>query len=178
MNQRNILAAGIVLIVAVGIVATALLLSPPPSSPPDEKADQMMWGDFLIRAEASFAQDFMPIIPEEGPPFFSSVRINVTNTGQSILDFHNFSAITMTIYYNNTSEALVTLSLFLSPSQELPYSVEPGESVILHYSDRDDEIFSPNLEEGTYFYARVSFTWNNMNWYTLTTEPSEIEFTY
>ena len=178
MNQRNILAAGIILIVAAGVGATVVLLSSPPSSPPGEGTDQMVWGDFLIRAEASFSQDFMPIIPEEGPPFFASFRINVTNTGQSILDFHNFSAIRMTVYYNDTSEALVTLSPFLSSSQELPCSVEPGESVILHYSDRDDEIFFPDVEEGTYFYAKVSFTWDNMNWYTLTTEPSEVEFTY
>ncbi len=178
MNQRNIIAAGIILLVAVGIGATALLLSDLSSSPLTERADQMEWGDFLIRAEASFSQNHMPIIPEEGPPFLAWIRINVTNTGPSMLDFHNFSAIRTTVYYNDTSEVLVTHSLFLSPMQELPCSLEPGESVILHYSDRNDEIFSPDIEEGTYFYARVSFTWGDMKWYTLTTEPSEVEFTY
>ena len=178
MNQRNMIATGVILIVVAGVGATAILLSSMPSSPPGEGADQMVWGDFLISAEASFSQNLMPIVPKEGPPFLTWIRMNVTNTAQTILDFHNFSVIQTTVYYNDTSEALVTLSLFLSSTQELPCSIEPGESVILHYSDRSDESFSPDIEEGTYFYAKVSFTWDEMNWFTLTTAPSKVEFTW
>jgi hypothetical protein len=170
------IAGGIILIVAVGIGAATILLNSAPSSARTEENDQLMWGDFLISAEASFSQNLMPIVPEEGPPFSACIYINVTNRGQTTLKFHNFSRIKAIVHYNDTSEELVALEISSSPIVELPLSLEPAESVIICYSDRSRTTFAPDIEEGTYFYAKISFTWDYMNWFTLTTAPSEVEF--
>jgi hypothetical protein len=173
----------IISIIGVGVVAAYLSglnpdLSqvPPPVTPPGDEQEIVVAGDLELWAEADFWQDFMPLVPPEGPPFYTLIRINITNTGSSALE--HFDAPKVTVYFNDSFDVLVTLNLTLGIQTFVPIVVQPGESIIVEYINNRNEIFSPTVDEGKGLYARVLFQWGVGEETILTTVPSELEFTY
>ena len=113
MIDRKIAAIGIILVVVIGLGIVGVMLYsysvPPPEEPPGEEPEIVIKDGLEAWAEAIYWQDFMPAIPEEGPPFYTIIWINVTNTGNTTIT--NFYAVRVTIYFYNTSQVLVTLDL-------------------------------------------------------------------
>jgi hypothetical protein len=145
---------------------------PPPVTPPGDEQEIVVAGDLELWAEADFWQDFMPLVPPEGPPFYTLIRINITNTGSSALE--HFDAPRATIYFNDSFEALVTLNLTLGMQTFVPIVVQPGESIVVEYINDRSEVFSPTIDMGTGLYSRVLFQWGEGEEAILTTLPSQL----
>ena len=183
MDNRKLL-AGLLIVVAIsGIGTLAILLNgstsyqiPPPSTPPGSDVQIISAGQMAVWAEASFSQDFMPAIPQEGPPFYSFVTINITNNGDVRVSC--ISAFRITIYYNDTLNPLVTLNLTSTVVYIQPINVGPGESIVVDFINIGAEIYSPTIEEGTGLYGRILFTWEDGQETILTTSPTALLFTY
>lgn len=165
---------------AFGIVLNlpdaALLQVPPPAVPPVDSIDTINSDGLELWAEAIYWQDFMPVIPEEGPPFFIVIRVNITNTGATTVT--DFNAIRVTMYFNGTTTPFATLNLtIVGAGPEWP-QIAPGENVVLEFTNVRDSIFSPTIDEGTPLYSRVLVTWNSGAQEILTTAPSCVLYTY
>lgn len=183
MHQRTLIAS----VMIVGIVVTvgtafillgmnnALAQIPPPDTYPDNDLEVFQGESVEVTAEAIYSQNFMPIVDDDGPPFYVLVRINVTNTGDTTLETLN--ALRTTLYYNGTLTAFATLNLTLAVRTLLPITVEPGESLMIEFINDRSEVFSPIIDEGTYLYARVLFQWDYGKG-ILTTPPSDVLFTH
>jgi hypothetical protein len=183
--ERRIVGSILVVIVLAGIGMLSLyftslgqgsLTVPPPADPPGRDLVIVIKGDLVLWAEAEFWQDFMPIVPPEGAPFHSLIRINITNNGESTLT--NFWAPRVTLYFNETLDSLVTLNLTTAIETFAPVEIAPGESVVIEYINERNEIYSPDIDEGTGLYARVLFIWNDVYSSILTTAPSPLEYTW
>ena len=149
---------------------------PPPASPPDENSGTTTSGDLVIGVEGEFWMDYMPSVPPEGAPFYSLIRLNITNTGDSIIIHLN--AVRMTIYYNDTIEPLVTLNLVATIMTFAAIELGPEESIILEFTNNREEVYYPSIEEGTGFYARILFIYGGGEEVILTTSPSSLMYTY
>ncbi|MHA2384073.1 MAG: hypothetical protein ACXACT_15985 [Candidatus Thorarchaeota archaeon] len=179
MIDRKIAAIGIILVVVIGLGIVGVLLYsypiPPPEEPPGEEPEIVIKDGLEAWAEAIYWQDFMPAIPEEGPPFYTLIWVNVTNTGNTTIT--NFHPVRMSIYFYNTSQVLVTLDL----TSNIQYFVWPqigsGESVVFEFTNVRDSIFSPTIEEGAVLYSRVLATWESGSEMILTTPPSALLYT-
>ncbi|MFX0108407.1 MAG: hypothetical protein ACFE7R_09000 [Candidatus Hodarchaeota archaeon] len=128
-------------------------------------------------ATAVFWQDFMPSIPEEGPPFYLVLRVNVTNMGNGTI--FGLDMPRVTVYFNNTFTPLH--SFHIDPGVACcddENAVPPGETLILEFTNRREAIFSPDLDEGTGLYARAVFIWETDGEAILTTPPNALSFTY
>jgi hypothetical protein len=147
---------------------------PPPTHLPGSDPEVFMNGKLAAWAEAVYWQDFMPSIPTEGPPFLLVVDVNVTNTGTSTIA--GLEIPRLTIYFNGTSNPLVTLNLQVV-SSELS-EIGPGESFVIQLTNDRDTIFSPSIEKGTALYSRVLLEWETGNTMILTTPPSALHYTY
>ena len=159
--------------VVLNISQTNTLQVPPPLSPPGDSVDTVVSQGLEARAEAVYWQDFMPMIPEEGPPFFSVVHVNVTNTGNAAVS--DFKAIRMTIYFDDSMVPLVTLNLTLVG--DLP-EIGPGENVVLEFTNSREQIYSPTIDESTRLYSRVLVIWSDGMEMILTTPPSPVLYTH
>lgn len=182
MTDKKTIIASFLVIAVIGVGVSAALLSnvvpqqvPPPDSLPDETVDIVTSGDLRIWAEAVYWQDFMPSVPPEGPPFYTVITVNITNDGDVTIT--DIFAPRVTIYYNSTFNALVTLNLTTVNQYFAPLSVSPGESVEIEFTNVRSTIFSPSIDEGTALYSRVLFHWENGET-ILTTVPTELSFTY
>ena len=185
MSNRKLTASILLIITLSGVGILAAYLNglspdlsqvPPPENPPGDEKEIIVASNLELWAEAEFWQDFMPLVPPEGPPFHTVVYINITNTGTSTLE--SFNAPKMTVYFGDSVDALVTLNLTLGIQTFAPIIVQPGESTVVEYINNRNEIFSPTLDEGTALYARVLFQWGVGEEAILTTAPSELMFTY
>ena len=182
MIDRKTASIGIILVAVIGLGAAGLLLFsdplqvPPPTEPPGNDLEPIIKNGLLAWAEAVYWQDFMPIIPAEGPPFYTVIRINVTNTGN--ITVSNFHAVRVTIYFHNSSLPLVTLDITSTIQYFVWPEIRPGESVEFEYTNVRDSIFSPTIEEGVVLYSRVLTRWENGSEMILTTPPSELGFTH
>ncbi len=183
MNQRTVIAL-IVIVGVISAVGTITLLMglnqstpevPPPENPPGNEVDVFIGENIELSAKAIFSQDFMPIIGDEGPPFYVLIRVNVTNTGDTVLE--DLNAIRTTLYYNGTLTVFTTLNLTHAHQTLLPITVQPGECAIIEFINDRSEVFSPTIDEGTYLYARVLFVYDHGEC-ILTTPPSEVMFTH
>lgn len=182
MIDKRILLASILTIAIVGIGAFAVLMNepnlqriPPPSTNPDGSIQIVSSGDLRLWAEAEYSQDFMPAIPPEGAPFYSLIKINITNTGDETIE--NIFAPRATIYYNATFQDLTTLNLTTVNQYFAPISISPGESTVIEFINDPGSIFSPSIEEGTILYSRVLVCWDGGE-AILTTPPNELIFTH
>lgn len=147
---------------------------PPPTHLPGTVPEIFTTGNLTAWAEADYMQNFMPSVPPEGPPFRVYVEVNVTNKGTSIIS--GFEIPRVTIYFNGTSNPLVTLALQVV-SSELS-EIGPGESIIIQLTNDIDTIFSPTIEEGTSLYSRVLIGWGIGSTMILTTPPSALYYAY
>ncbi|MHA1908750.1 MAG: hypothetical protein ACW98Y_15730 [Candidatus Thorarchaeota archaeon] len=185
MLDRRIVATVLIVISISGVGILAVLLNgpspspsqiPPPSSPPGNETEIVTAGNLTVWAEAQFSQDFMPAIPPEGPPFYSFISINITNNGEESVS--DISAHRITIYYNNSLNALVTLNITTVNQFFAPISVSPGESTVIDFINLSNEIYSPTIDQGTGLYGRILFSWNGNQDTILTTVPTSLLFTY
>ncbi len=181
MLARKIVAISIIVVAVLGLGVFGLILNlsdplqvPPPPSPPDEDPEIVITQELETWAEVMYWQDFMPAIPEEGPPFYLIIWINVTNTGTTPIT--DFDAVRATIYFHNTSMPLVTLSLH----KVIPEGSEvgPRESIVFEFTNDRETIFSPTIEEGAVLYSRVLTGWGDGNEMILTTPPSALGYTH
>lgn len=187
MIDRKVIASILVVIVVstVGVIWLSLgatlpespesLEIPPPEQPPGNDPIIVTSGDLEIWAEADFWQDFMPAIPPEGPPFYTVIRINITNHGDTT---HLIDAHRITIYFNDSSVPLVTLNLTTVNQYFIPPQIAPGENTMIEFTNIRDQIYSPTIDEGTGLYGRVLFVWGDGNSVYLTTPPSALLYTY
>lgn len=179
MIDRRVLLASLLIISIVGVGIFAVLLNsnnyqvPPPSNLPDGEIQIVTSGDLQLWAKAEYTQDFMPVIPPDGPPFYCFITINITNIGENTID--DLGASRVTIYYNSSFEALVTLNLTTAYNYFAPLSVRPGESIAVAFINYDS--FYPTIDEGTVLYSRVLFHWSGGE-SILTTAPSALLYTH
>ncbi len=182
MSDRRIIAIVVILVTVLGMGVIGIILNvsrsdplqvPPPSVPPGENPEIIISHGLEVWAEASYWQDFMPSVPEEGPPFYTVIRVNVTNTGETTVS--DFEAIRMTIYFDNTNVSLVTLNLILVGDWP---QIGPGENTVLVFTNNRDSIFSPTIDEGTELYGRVLTRWGDGIESILTTPPSAVLYTH
>jgi hypothetical protein len=179
--ERRVVAiiVGVVVIFGVGIMGILLnaayldpLRIPPPSIPPDEAVEKTTLDGIEVWAEASYWQDFMPSIPEEGPPFYAAVRVHIINTGNTTIA--DFNAFRMTIYYNGTIIPLVTLALV--PVEDCP-QINPGDNMVIEFTNSREQIYSPSINEGSGLYSCILATWSSGVDIILTTSPSALFYT-
>ena len=179
--DRRVLGTFVLVVTVLGLGVVGLILNvsnplqvPPPANPPGEIPEIVISTNLEAWAEASYWQDFMPFVPEEGPPFYMIVYVNVTNTGNSTVT--NFEVPRVSIYFHNTSILLVTLNLHVVLSEWS--EIGPGESFLIELTNDRNTIFSPTIEEGAVLYSRVLTRWGNGIEMILTTPPSALLFTH
>jgi hypothetical protein len=178
---RKFVAVSIVLVTVLGLGVFGLVLNmsdplqvPPPPAPPDEDPEIVITQELESWAEVMYWQDFMPAIPEEGPPFYLIIWINVTNTGTTTVT--DFDAVRTTVYFYNTSTPLVTLSLHRATPESS--EIGPRESVVFEFTNDRETFYSPTIEEGAVLYSRVLIRWGNGSEMILTTPPAELLYTH
>ena len=180
MIDRKIAAIGIILVVVIGLGIVGVMLYsysvPPPEEPPGEEPEIVIKDGLEAWAEAIYWQDFMPAIPEEGPPFYTIIWVNVTNTGNTTIT--NFHPVRVTIYFYNTSQVFVTLDLTSNIQYFVWPQIGPGESAVFEFTNVRDTIFSLTIEEGAVLYSRVLATWESGSEMILTTPPSALLYTH
>ena len=180
MTDRRVLAIVVFVVsIALGLGVARLFLSlsfqvPPPSHLPGADPEVIVTDELTAWARATYHQDFMPAIPEEGPPFFVVVTVSVTNTGNSTIS--NFEVPRVTIYFNGTRIPLVTLNLRVVEPDTC--KIGPNESIVVRFVNDRETIFSPTIEEGTALYSRVIARWGDGSEMILTTPPSRVFYTF
>jgi hypothetical protein len=184
MIERRLAALGVLIIAVVGIGGYVVFFGsapisevPPPDTPPLEGTRIIVSaGEVVLWADAEYCQDFMPMVPDTGPPFTAVIRVNITNGGITVLD--NVNAPIVTLYYNGTKDALVTLSLVQMTDSPAPIVINPGETRVVTFANNRTEAFSPSIAEGTSLYSRVLLRWGIGQEVILTTCPSRLFFTF
>ena len=181
MLDKKIVSAAVIICAISGVLFINWLFQeslqvPPPELPPGQEPEVYRDGDVEIWAVAEFTQDFMPAIPPEGPPFYTFIKINITNTGNSTI-IHPY-ANRATIYYNDTLDPLVTLNLTSAIQYFKEVEIHPGESIVMEFINDRSEIFSPTIDEGTMLFARVVFAWGDGFEEILTTPPNALLYTH
>ena len=114
------------------------------------------------------------MVPPEGPPFYIVVQIRVTNTGNHTID--NLDAPWVIVFFADTIMPLNIFQLVAVTPED--NAVEPGESVVLEFTNARDDIFSPDIEEGTELCALILFTWGSGQGAIIRAPPSPLLFTY
>ena len=185
MMSMKTTAIGIILVVFMGLAVVGVLINssfsdplqvPPPVEPPGEESEIVTKDGLEACAEAIYQQDFMPEVPEEGPPFFIVIWLNITNTGNTTVT--NFHAVRVTIYFYNTDLPLVTLNLVSNIQYFVWPEIRPGKFADFEYINIRDTIFSPTIDEGTLLYSRILTQWENGGEMILTTPPSALLHTH
>ncbi len=183
MTARKFTAMGVILVAIIGLGVLGVFINlfyssppeiPPPPEPPEEEPEIIIKDGLAAWAETTYWQDFMPEIPEEGPPFFTTVCVNVTNNGTTTVN--NFWAVQVTIFFYNTSGQLVTLDLVSSVEYFVWPEIRPGESVVFEFTNDRNNIFSPSIEEGAVLYSKVLTRWGLESEMELTTLPSALQY--
>ncbi|MFW9838746.1 MAG: hypothetical protein ACFFE7_14620, partial [Candidatus Thorarchaeota archaeon] len=125
---------GVVLVVATGLMVVGVFINssfsnplqvPAPADSPGEEPEIITTNGLEAWGEAIYWQDFMPAIPEEGPPFYTVIRLNVTNRGN--ITVTNFHAVRVTIYFYSTNLPLVTLDLVSNIQYFVCPEIKPDE---------------------------------------------------
>ena len=178
-------AIGIVLVVVTGLTVAGVFINssfsdplqvPPPVEPPCDEPEIVTKDGLEAWAEAIYSQDFMPEIPEEGPPFYTVIWLNVTNRGNITVSY--FHAVRVTIYFYNTDLPLVTLDLVSNIQYFVWPEIRLGKCADFEYINVRNTIFSLTIEEGTLLYSRILTQWENGGEMILTTPPSALFYTH
>lgn len=148
---------------------------PPPLTFPQEKDSVMVIDDVKFTISSYLWQDFMPMIPPDGPPFYLNLEIEIqNNSGKEIRDF---SALMITLYYPDTQTIFHDFKLIPAANTKPEEIILPQERRTLSYTNEREEIFSPQIEKGIKLYGRIMVKWNGKE-YLLTSPPQEVIFTY
>ena len=119
-------------------------------------------------------QNYMPPVPESGPPLYLSLQLEVTNRGEARVS--GFKASELTLFPHGSDQpyhAFELVSLESDPKTE----ILPGETRYYTYTNDREEVFSPALSEWAKFYARIELNWNGRS-RILTSPPVAVEFVY
>jgi hypothetical protein len=181
MNKARgtIVVAIIVVILASGSLVFISGITPqviPPQLPPVGEMEPILANDLKLVASVYIWQDFLLLEPHEEPPLNLIIRVNVTNLGNATV--FGFNVPKVTLYYG---ESLTSLNTFMtSPGLACcfdEFSIAPGNTEIFQFTNDRETIFSPELEEGTVFYARLLVVWDPDSEAVLTTAPVPLDFT-
>lgn len=148
---------------------------PPPERIPLPADTAEVLGGIKIIISGYFWQDFMPVIPPEGPPFYILFKFKITNNSQSKID--DFSASLATLYYDKTKDRFHTFKLIPSANTKPLEEILPKETKYLEYTNDRAEEFSAQIEEGTKLYARILVSWDGKE-NIFTSPPIPVVFTY
>ena len=177
-TRQFLILIGLIVIIGVGLFIVLRDESkqqvPPPEEPPTDEVVPLQVENLELEASATFWQNFMPIIPPEGPPFYLVLELTVTNYGPTTIS--GFKAVRTTVYFANSKDVLHTFQL--EPLDPENNSIHPGETITFEFTNERTTIFSPDLEEGTKFYARILVSWKPEHTEILTSPPVSVEFTY
>jgi len=149
-------------------------VSPPERIPLPADTAEVLDGIKII-ISGYFWQDFMPVIPPEGPPFYILFKFKITNNSQSKID--DFSASLATLYYDKTKDRFHTFKLIPSANTKPLEEILPKETKYLEYTNDRAEEFSAQIEEGTKLYARILVSWDGKE-NIFTSPPIPVVFTY
>ncbi|MCI0531764.1 MAG: hypothetical protein L0Y74_07455 [candidate division Zixibacteria bacterium] len=119
-------------------------------------------------------QNYMPPVPESGPPLYLSLQLEVTNRGETKVS--GFNASKLILFPHGSDQpyhAFKLVSLESDPKTE----ILPGETGYYTYTNDREEVFSPALSEWAKFYARIELGWNGRP-RILTSPPVAVEFVY
>lgn len=154
---------------------TELLEIPPAERSPQEKDSVFVINDIQFKISPYFWQDFMPLVPPEGPPFFLNFKIEIHNlTGKHV---NGFSALIAALYYFDTQHLFQSFKLIPTASTQPEETISPLEKKTLIYTNDRNEIFSPQIEKGTKLYARIVVRWDGEK-HLLTSPPASVAYTY
>ena len=122
-----------------------------------------------------FWQNFMPMVPPAGPPFYLNFKIEVQNlTGRPIT---SFSALFTSLYYVDTQKLFHSFRLMPTANTQPEETILPQEKKTLIYTNDREEVFSPQVEQGTKLYARIMATWDGKK-HVLTSPPVNVVYAY
>jgi hypothetical protein len=148
---------------------------PPPEKIPLPTDTAEVLGGIKVIISGYFWQDFMPIVPPEGPPFYILFKFKITNNSQSKIE--NFSANLATLYYDKTKDRFYTFKLIPAGNTKPKEEILPKETKYLEYTNDRTEKFSPQIEEGTKLYGRILVSWEGKE-HIFTSPPIPVVFTY
>lgn len=177
-NRLFLALIGLILVIGVVLVMIfhykANQQVPPPDEPPTDVIPPIQADNMVFEANAIFWQNFMPIIPPEGPPFYLVLEITIKNLGS--IPITGLTAVRTTVYFAATTRALHTFQL--EPLDSVNNSIQPGEIRKLEFTNDRSTAFSPDLDEGTKLYARILVRWEIEQAVILTSPLAPVEFTY
>lgn len=148
---------------------------PPRERFPQEGDSVVVIDDVKLTITPYFWQDFMPRIPPGGPPFLLCFEIQIKNcTGKPL---RGFTAWMTTLYYSDTQKVFRTFQLIPGAKTQAEETLLPREEKTLAYTNDRKSTFSPQIEQGTKFYARILVKWNGKI-YLSSSPPAGVIFTY
>jgi len=148
---------------------------PPPTKFPTEKDAVQVIDDIKISTNLYLWQDFMPKMNGSGPPFYLSLDIKLENNSKEKIK--NFRAEKLTLYYDQTKKELTTFDLEPVVGDSMIAELATQESKELHCTNDRSKVFSPQLEKGERFYARILVWWDGKK-RIITSVSVAVEFTY
>jgi hypothetical protein len=148
---------------------------PPAERSPQEKDSVFVIDDIKFKISVYFWQDFMPRVPPGGPPFYLNFKIYVHNLTERPI--RGFSAPVATLYYSETQSLFHSFRLIPVATTQPEETILPQEKKRLIYTNDREEIFSPQVEQGTKLYARIMVMWNGKK-HLLTSPPAGVAYTF
>lgn len=152
-----------------------LVKVPSPEKLPQEKDSVVVIDDLKFTISSYFWQDFMPMIPPKGPPFYLNFKIEIKNNSRRPIK--GFTALTTTLYYLETQKIFHGFGLIPAADTKPEETILPQERKTLIFTNDREEIFSPQIERGTKLYGRIMVKWNGKK-YLLTSPPAGVTYTY
>lgn len=154
---------------------TDLMEIPPAERFPQEKDSVFAINGIRFKISPYFWQDFMPMVPPGGPPFYLNFKIEIQNlTGKPM---RSFSAFVTTLYYVDTQKLFQSFRLIPAANTQPEETILPQEKKILIYTNDRKEVFSPHIEKGTKLYARIMVMWDGKK-HLLISPPVSVVYTY
>jgi len=148
---------------------------PPPEKSPGIGDSTVVIDDVEFVIKSYFWQDFMPMIPKKGPPFYLLFKLKITNKKEK--ELVDFCAVKTTLYYEQTNQQFHSFYLIPTAGTKPKEKILPGQTKNLEYTNDRSEVFSPKIEQGTKLYAQILLSWNRKE-HILTSPPSGVEYTY
>ena len=148
---------------------------PPPKNFPSQKDTLQVIDKIHFRTNLYLWQDFMPKMSEAGPPFYLTLDIKLKNNSKKKI--RNFRVERLTLYYHESKRELNTFDLQGLNGDSLISEIHPQEMKELNFTNNRSQVFSPQLQKGEKFYARILVWWDGKK-KIITSVPVPVEFTY
>lgn len=152
-----------------------IITIPPPEKSPGIGDSTVVIDNVEFVIKSYFWQDFMPMIPKKGPPFYLLFKLKITNKKEK--ELVDFCAVKTTLYYEQTNQQFHSFYLIPTAGTKPEEKILPGQTKNLEYTNDRSEVFSPKIEQGTKLYAQILLSWNRKE-HILTSLPSGVEYTY